>query len=238
MPNICTANIIVRGRKDCVDEFINILNADYSYYNKKEDGSIDFSNNKWCTDPKNFTHIPHFFRIFEVYDLYDYYASAVYKCVELNISCAWSVFVCMFPGKFSYYDNFERDHHGEHYGTNIIEVSKRLQLEIEIWSREEGLEFQEHYKICSGVLVINQELDIQSYNLENISYNQYVNNTPENVKESIIEYYGDINNEEEYEEFKDECGPSAPVYNQETYSFEYNDKPIYLCNLVMVKEVK
>ena len=238
MPNYCYANIIVRGRKDCVDEFYNILCADYSYYKKNKDGTIDYASNEWCTDPENFSHIPHFFRIFDAEEWESNDLSAVYKCSQIDIECAWSVFTCMFPGTWTYYDKFETDHHGNHFGTHILEVSKRLQLEIEIWSKEEGMEFQEHYKICSGILVINETYDIQTYDLSNINYEQYKSTVPEDVKQSIIISYGDINNEEEYECYKDDYDSLAPIYKEEKYSFDTIDAPKYLCNLVMVKEKK
>lgn len=31
MPNICNANIYIKGRKDCVDKFIQVLRENYNY---------------------------------------------------------------------------------------------------------------------------------------------------------------------------------------------------------------
>ena len=55
MPNICEATIYVRGVKSSVDEFINILKADW--------GEKD--NKPWCTASG------HFFRIFNA-QVFDY----------------------------------------------------------------------------------------------------------------------------------------------------------------------
>ena len=172
MPNLCTGFMNVRGRSDCVDELIAILNANYSYY--KDSKNNDYT---WCADPKNFSHIPHFFRVFESYLLDDpVYHSAVYKAVVLSFEVAWSVWSCMFGGPHTYYNDFEIDHPNEHFGSTILKESKRLQLEIEIWSYEPGMGFQEHYKICSGILVKDELYNFHPIWLEGYNnYNEFKN---------------------------------------------------------------
>ena len=227
MPNYCTGFMNVRGRADCIDEFIAILNANYSYYMDSKNG--DYT---WCADPKNFTHTPHFFRVFSAILMDDpIWHSGVYKAASIQFEVAWSVYCCMFPGEWSYYDSFEKDHPGQHYGSNILIESKRLQLEIEIWSYEPGMCFQEHYKICSGILVRDETFSFKALWLEDYS---------------------------NYEEFKKVCDDPAITLTEqqfnerikeENYWYEYGlqeenvdflpeDEPIYLANLVMVKTVK
>lgn len=227
MPNLCTGFMNVRGRADCVDEFIAILQANYSYYANKDNG--DYT---WSADPKNFSHIPHFFRVFDAYLMDDpVYHGACYKAVVISYELAWSVYSCMFPGPFTYYGDFQNEHPNQHFGSNILIESKRLQLEIEIWSYEPGMGFQEHYKICSGILVKNEEFSFKGLWLEDYS---------------------------NYEEFKKDCtDPEIALTEQqfnerikeENYWYEYGlqeedvdffpeDEPIYLANLVMVKKVK
>jgi hypothetical protein len=228
MPNYCTGFMNVRGRADCVDEFIAILQANYSYCpNLKNNGD-----HTWVADPKNFTHIPHFFRVFEAYLMDDpVYHSAVYKSVSISIEVAWSVYSCMFPGAFTYYDDFQKNHFGDHFGSNILIESKRLQLEIEIWSYESGMCFQEHYKICSGILVKDEEFNFKGLWLEDYS----------NYQEFLNDCNGDVIPLSE-QEFNDriKCEDYWYEYglHEEDVDFFPEDPPVYLANLVMVKPVK
>lgn len=232
MPNYCDGFMYVRGYKDNVDEFVRILNADYSYFKKKPDGSPDYLNKEWCTDDANFSYKPHFFRIFETQILQEVYNSGVYKCISIDLTCAWSFYCCMFNGPLSYFDDMEREHYGNHFGTHILRESKRLQLEIEMWSYEPGMCFQEHYKICSGVLVKDE-----SYNTDTI----YFSTDPE------------YNNTRSYLQFKEKYGYKFPDVTRAEYDrycdteyflenkepeqtdFMPGEDPIYMGNLVMCK---
>ena len=107
MPNYCTGFMNVRGYAPNVDEFIAILQANYSYHKSM----TDFS---WCVDPDNFTHIPHFFRVFQAIPFNEVWHSGVYKCVSIDLEVAWSIYSCMFKGPHTYYDEFERNHPGQH----------------------------------------------------------------------------------------------------------------------------
>lgn len=227
MPNLCTGFINVRGRADCVDEFIAILQANYSYCPNSKNG--DFT---WVADPNNMTHIPHFFRVFEA-DLFDdpVWHSGVYKSASISIEVAWSVWTCMFNGPHTYYDDFQKNHFGDHFGSNILAESKRLQLEIEIWSYESGMCFQEHYKICSGILVKNEEFSFNIFWLDDYS----------NYKE-FLEVCNDIAIPLTEQEFKERIKCQNYYYEhglqEEDVDFLPEDKPIYLANIVMVKPIK
>lgn len=225
MPNLCIGFMNVRGRADCVDEFIAILQADYSYCK-----NIENNNFTWCVDPKNFSHIPHFFRVFEAYLACDpVYHSAIYKAVTINIEVAWSVHTCMFPGDFTYYNTFQIDHFNEHFGSNILIESKRLQLEIEIWSYESGMGFQEHYKICSGVLVKEEEFNFKTFWLKDYSnYSEFKKefDYDKQVPLTEQEFNNRINEGNDYYEYG---------LQDEDVDFFPEDPPEYLANLVMVK---
>lgn len=223
MPNLCTGFINVRGRADCVDEFIAILQADYRYCPNSKNG--DYT---WIADPKNMSHIPHFFRVFEA-TLYDdpIYHSVIYKSASISIEVAWSVWTCMFDGPHTYYDDFQKNHFGNHFGSNILFESKRLQLEIEIWSYESGMCFQEHYKICSGILVKNEKFSFNILWLEDYSnYEEFKNECK----------YPITMTEKEFNE-RIKCGNNyyEEGIREEDVDFLPEDKPIYLANLVMVK---
>lgn len=224
MPNICTAFITVRGYAPNVDEFIAILQANYSYY--KDENNGDYS---WYADPKNMTHIPHFFKVFNAYSCDTIYHSGVYKCAMINIECAWSVYSCMFPGEHTYYDDFQKSHPGEHFGSDILTQSKRLQLELEIWSHEPGVCFQEHYKICSGILIKDETFGFKGIWLEDYSNYNELKKEFENDKEALI-------TEEEFNErIKSEDYWYEYGVQEEITDFSPSDKPKYLAEIIMIK---
>lgn len=226
MPNICTGFMNVRGYSSNVDEFIAILQAKYSYC--KDSANGDYS---YCVDPKNFTHIPHFFRVFSAVPFDEVQHSGVYKCVSIEFEVAWSVHSCMFPGSITYYNDYELDHKGEHFASTILIESKRLQLEIEIWSYEPGIAFQEHYKICSGVLVKDECFDFSIACLEGYSnYEEFIN---DGVNKDIPIDKDTFNKciEDEYYIYEYDL-------HDEITDFTPEDEPKYLANLVMVKQRK
>ena len=154
MPNWCETAIKVKGYKPEVDEFIRILNADYDY------SSMEFS------------HIPHLFRVFYVEELEYYIIPKTDNIVvaELYCDCAWSAYSCMFPGEHTYYDSL-KNRLSHFYGTNIIDLSKNLRLDIEIITKEPVMLFQEHYRIINGDLVLEKEF---SFDLDYIDgYDNY-----------------------------------------------------------------
>ena len=170
MPNYCTAKIAIKGYKDNVDDFVKMLKADYNY------GTMEFSHRK------------HFYRIFEVYDL-DEEINGVEKTKSVEITCAWSVYCCMFDGPLSYYSDCtmmpnerttpnyymaygdrydidkEKEFAAQHiiHSTHIMAETKRLGLFVEIISEEPGMGFQEHYVINQSTLVKNEETEFEEY---------------------------------------------------------------------------
>lgn len=157
MPNYCDYGMAVRGYKDNVEEFIRIIQADYNY------------------DTNEFTHNRHFFRVFESIVEEDYITYGLERCVKIYGYCAWSVYSCMFPGPFTYY-GYTVDQNSSlyesakniKYGTHILQESKRLNLQIEIFSAEPGMGFQEYYYIANGNTIRNEENELNMYWLENI----------------------------------------------------------------------
>ena len=127
MPNLCNFSMMVIGEEEKLDEFIEILHNDYDNL--------------------------HMFRIFEAYEEYREELDDNKMVCLLNGECAWSVFVCMFPGEYTYYDS-EKDSPTK---TNILIESERLGLDIEIFSEECGMCFMEHYIIKSGELIVDEE---------------------------------------------------------------------------------
>lgn len=223
MPNLCTGFMNVRGYAPNVDEFVKILQANYSYY--KDKNNHDYT---WCADPKNFTHIPHFFRVFQAIPFNTIWHSGVYKCVSIDLEVAWSIFCCMFAGPHTYYDDFQRNHYNQHFASHILAESKRLSLEIEIWSYEPGMGFQEHYKICSGILVKDECFNFSGVWLEDYANYEDFKKDPNNKDVPIDEQA--FNKRIEDKNYWYEYG-----VQEEEVDFLPEDEPLYLANLVMCK---
>ena len=145
MPNYCNYLMFVKGRKENVEEFIKIIQADYNYSTMK------------------FSYSRHLFRVFEA------------SCEELELvdkdvymatisgQCAWSVYSCMFSGKGTYYSKLKEDYTVSFKGTTLPLESKNLNLEIEAYSEESGMCFQEHYIIKNGCVNTKECVDYYEY---------------------------------------------------------------------------
>lgn len=130
MPNYCNYSMCVVGKKENIEEFIKVMQADYDYGNMV------------------FNHDRHMFRVFEancdeIEERYDG------RCqVVINGYCAWSVSSCMLRG--GYYNSVQKDYPNNFRGTTLDIESKKLNLDIEVYSEESGCCFQEHYIITNG----------------------------------------------------------------------------------------
>lgn len=148
MPNYCNYTMKVYGKKENVQSFINIMEAEY-YYNEND---IYVS----CEEQR------HFFRIFDTY--YDEEELKQAKDNE-NISimidgtCAWSVEVCMNDG--GYYKDIRTRYKEKAKGTTLQDESKTLDLIIEVYSEEIGVGFQEHYLYDRGVKIYDECVDYE-----------------------------------------------------------------------------
>ena len=146
MANNCFYSMYVKGTKDNVEDFIKVIKSNYDY------GTMEFEYDR------------HMFRVFsadegelEVLDN-DTYG------VVINGDCAWSVASCMLEG--GYYSRC-KDSYGENFrGTTLTRESEILNLEIEVFSEECGMCFQEHYIVRYGVLEVNEYVDWYEYFLD------------------------------------------------------------------------
>lgn len=153
MPNICTYSMCVKGTKESVEEFIKIIQADYDYH------TMEFSHNR------------HFYRVFEAYyneveNMFD----GSYQVI-INGDCAWSVNSCMFEN--GYHKDFMERYPNQCRGTTIPMESKRLNLDIEIYSEECGMCFQEHYIVRKGVVEVEECVDYNEYALYDFNSKQH-----------------------------------------------------------------
>ena len=143
MPNYCDYSMCVKGTKENVEEFIKVIQADYDYH-----GMI-------------FSHDRHLFRVFEAnYDEIEKMCDDTYQVI-INGYCAWSVASCMLEG--GYYADVKTRYPNEFRGTTLLLESKRLGIDIEVYSEECGCCFQEHYVIVNGDLICDECVEWNEY---------------------------------------------------------------------------
>lgn len=143
MPNYCNYQMKLRGTKENIQTFIAYLKADYSC-----------ANGKWeCSEDR------HFFRVFEAdHNPSEDTVDASGEIVStVSGYCAWSIFSCLFEGNHTYYSRYEKEEGFK--GIHILEASKELSLDIEIYSEEAGVGFMEHYLIEKGELLVDECFD-------------------------------------------------------------------------------
>ena len=133
MPNYCDYTMRIHGTKENLDTFTKIIQANYSYA----------ENTPWCSFKK------HFWRVFEATVLFSETNPSI---AYVDGYCAWSVDTCFFP------NGYQKTHNNV-YSTDILSVSKELQLTIEIRSVESGCQFSEFFFIDNGILLWESCLD-------------------------------------------------------------------------------
>lgn len=148
MPNYCDYEMKINGKKENVEKLISYLQAEYSY---KGDGTVECSADK------------HFFRVFgadvlEEYEIDPGKEDTLYTAI-VGGCCAWSVYSCMMQGEHTYYNRVKESNKKEFYGTHMIEATRELDLEVEIFSEEPGCGFMEHYRIDKGEVLVDDCVD-------------------------------------------------------------------------------
>lgn len=94
----------------------------------------------------------HFWRVFSA-EVYDESTIDGVKTVDICGDCAWSVRACMGEGTWTYMESHPDK------STSLREQSKLLQLQIEVYSSEPGMCFQEHYLYKNGEEIHNECVD-------------------------------------------------------------------------------
>lgn len=212
MPNICFGYITAIGRKDCLEEFANILCADYNYNNM------------------TFSHKPHMFRIFDVYpgDEYDQIEGLRYQA-DFMIECAWSLSSCMFNSHtLSYYQTLKDTYKENFFGTTITEVAKKLNLQVEMYSEEGGMGFSEHYIIDNYGNILEDECYdyFKEYIGDYDSFDDYVREYDNEPRITEEEFNKTKNNGGSYV-IKRECEDIDDIHIPRTN----------MCNTIMCKRI-
>ena len=139
MPNYCNYSMCVVGKKESIEEFIEVMNAGYNY------GTMEFDYDRQM------------FRVFEaVNDEIEEYCDGRFQTI-INGYCAWSVRSCMFED--GYYRDIKDRYPDNFRGTTLLLESEKLGIDIEVYSEEGGMCFQEHYVIIEGELVRDETTD-------------------------------------------------------------------------------
>ena len=179
MPNYCYYEMRVKGKPENVNQFILSLQSDYGYtpveisnrmltYPRGKMLIYPNDNNRRVFKVRQQISSPHLFRVFEAnvnetecFCLPPDENGDIIRAVSGY--CAWSVYSCMFEGRCTYYNDFMRDFGIRYigfFGTTIPKLSRLLNLDIEIFSEETGVCFQEHYRVTNGNIIINDEVHI------------------------------------------------------------------------------
>ncbi len=132
MPNYCYYEMHVKGKKENIEEFRQVM--------------IDYERPQ------------HFWRVFNADIDYGEPDKDGLTVALISGDCAWSVYSCMCTGKCTYADDVD-----ESRRTSLQSESARLQLEIEVFSDEPGMAFQEHYYYNHGEEIISDCVDCRHY---------------------------------------------------------------------------
>jgi len=220
MPNICTGTLRVRGYAPNVDELIAILQGDYNY--------MSCLNNIDATQGAPYvSHPPHFFRVFKAEVIKKQWLHGLIKYAEIDLEVAWSIWVCMFPGPLTYFNDFQKSYGNNSFGSHIIRESQRLQLDIEIWSYEYGLEFQEHYRLNSGILSRNENFEYHAVDISEMTYDEF--------REDLGSKFPTVKSEHQFKQLVEAFPIITTEMQEETWDFDDESDPKYLGNLVMIK---
>ena len=187
MPNICEFDAKVKGKKKDVLKLVDWFRAHYDYSDKN-------NGLKCWTVEKNDEKVPcehHIgFRVFQtelVDDFSDYDDNEVVTGTIFG-DCAWSVCGCVMEGQFSYISRNQEDKDKYIYCISLPDACKKLKVEIELFSREPGCGFSEHYYINKkGEVEIDEEAEYSEIFVSCLhedygSYEEYVCSCKENEK--------------------------------------------------------
>ena len=133
MANNCGYEIRVKGKKENLEKFYHYM--DYENQNEEE---------------------KHFARIFSHEREY-YTTTDGNEGMYIYGDCAWSLHTCLMKGQGSYFGSEDENPQL----VNAVDVSKELDLEIEMWSEEPGVGFCEHKYIKKGEVIFDECMDLR-----------------------------------------------------------------------------
>lgn len=138
----CIFSMKVKGKKENVDRFKKILNGENT--NLKMRGILNVN----IEDSE-----------------VDFFSSE--EIISVSGSLRWDVYTCMFDGENQL---IKEDSLMEQSTTNILKESENLELEIEIYSMEFTVGFEEHFHIKNGEILVE---DISKIYIENANFDDF-----------------------------------------------------------------
>ena len=161
---LCDFLMRVRGKKENVEEFIDVMGTDClaTYSSKNGVGKTRYD--CYGNSDRHFWNINEFFHS-KVEELKNGMV-----IVDIRGYCAYSVYSCMFDGQHTY-----QEWYPDGGGTTLLCESKKLKLEIEVYSSEPVYEFMEHYHIKNGELLLEEVIDYEEYYLDDYADVQELN---------------------------------------------------------------
>ena len=150
MANTCEYNMMVKGKKKDVDTLVKWLNAGYDYF-------IDDNGNPTLVCDSDH----HFYRVLSAQsgEIDGEDEDIIRQTVHGD--CAWSVATSMLKGRELIYSTPDDRFKDIRKDVNLIDASWLLDLEIEVYSKEPGMCFAEHYLIDNGKMIIDDCTDYQ-----------------------------------------------------------------------------
>lgn len=133
MANDCDYEMKVVGSKEDIEEFLKVMKADYDYCNMTFNFERHMGGRVFEAEPTDIVE----------------QENGKFSII-ISGYCAWSVYSCMFEGGATYYTQFKKEYGDKSRSTTLPNESKRLRLDIEIYSEESGMGFQEHYLVKHG----------------------------------------------------------------------------------------
>lgn len=146
MPNICEFEMLIKGSVDNLKKANEIINADYEYdENGLKSCNADF----------------HVCRTWPYSDL-EHELDFESGSIKIYGDCAWSVSTCMFEQ--GYYKDLK--HRSNSRVTTIPIMSEMYDLDFEIYSKEYGMCFQEHYIVRKGEIELDECVEFSTEYIE------------------------------------------------------------------------
>lgn len=200
MANNCITSIVVRGRKECVNVFDKVIHAKYNY------NTMEFPDRN------------HFIGVNDVSDgLYQEYGFMAMQ--DYVVDCRWSAELCLMNTPGSYYSQrqeIEKRDGIKNYSTNIVDLSRKYGLDIELWSQESGMGFEEHILVEHGEIMENECYDYYNYYIEDYNtYEEFIEDNKPYINEETV-------TKEMFEYAKDRHEPCIEIEEDFAYTFNIN----------------
>lgn len=185
--------------------------ANYCYYTMKITGKPENIKEMYKIMKNDYDEGLHLHRVFNAYasDLITLEDGFIY----VSGDCAWSVYSCMLEGEHTYYTQNKEACAKENKafnGTTLTAESKRLNLGIEIYSEETGLEFEERYVIFNGEILLEDIRGMSEYGTE-----EY---------ETVEEMNKELNSSFTKDEFESHDFLRVGGYEEILFVFDYKTK--------------